>query len=167
MLVWDRQVGIHGHGGRPSQAFAAFCGQLKVAWRFCEPADPQETLRARPVDRLAQEHQVITPLPAQMPDTARRWVTRVPPDPYLRLDTNDYSLDPRLVGRRVEVRADQQQVRAVVLDTGEVACEHARVFARHRTITAPEHARALREGRAPAQTQVEVRPLARYDALIA
>ena len=39
--MWDRQAGIHGHGGRPSDAFAAFCGQLKVAWRFCEPADPQ------------------------------------------------------------------------------------------------------------------------------
>ena len=40
-LVWDRQAGIHGHGGRPSESFAAFCGQLRVAWRFCEPADPQ------------------------------------------------------------------------------------------------------------------------------
>ncbi len=107
-------------------------------------------------------------LPAQMPDTARRWATRVPPDPYLRIDTNDYSLDPRLVGRRVEVRVDQHEIRAIVLDTGEVACQHARVFAKHRTITALEHARALREGRQPpAETQVEVRPLARYDALIA
>ena len=105
--------------------------------------------------------------PAELPDTARRWVMRVPPDRHLRIDTNDYSLDPALVGRRVEVRADQRQVRAVVLDTGEVACAHARVFARHRTITALEHARALRDGRAPAQTPVEVRPLARYDALIA
>ena len=40
-LVWDRQAGIHGHGGRPTEAFAAFCGQLRVGWRFCEPADPQ------------------------------------------------------------------------------------------------------------------------------
>jgi transposase len=211
VLVWDRQAGVHGHGGRPSEAFAAFCGQLKVAWRFCEPADPQakgaverlqgyaetnfepgrrfandldfqdqldgwfakvnarthKTLRARPVDRLADEHRVMAPLPAEMPDTARRWVMRVPPDPHLRFDTNDYSLDPALVGRRVEVRADQRQVRAVVLDTGEVACDHARVFARHRTITALEHARQLRDGRRPVETSVEVRPLARYDALIA
>jgi transposase len=210
-LVWDRQAGIHGHQGRPSEAFAAFCGQLKVAWRFCEPADPQakgaverlqgyaetnfepgrrfandldfqdqldawftkvnarthKMLRARPVDRLAEEHQVMAPLPPAMPDTAKRWVTRIPPDPYLRLDTNDYSLDPKLVGRRVEVRACQREIRAVVLDTSEVACAHQRVFAKHRTITALEHARALREGRAPAETSVEVRPLARYDALIA
>jgi transposase len=211
-LVWDRQAGIHGHAGRPSEAFAAFCGQLRVAWRFCEPADPQakgaverlqgyaetnfepgrrfandldfqdqldawflkvnarthKTLRARPVDRLADEHVVMASLPARMPDTARRWVTRVSPDPYLRIDTNDYSLNPALVGRRVEVRADQREVLAIVLDTGEVACQHPRSFARHRTITALEHARALRDGRQePAETQVEVRPLARYDALIA
>ena len=40
-LVWDRQAGIHGHGGRPSEEFAAFCGQLKVDWHFCAPRDPQ------------------------------------------------------------------------------------------------------------------------------
>jgi hypothetical protein len=106
-------------------------------------------------------------LPAVMPEVSRRWVTRISPDPYLRVDTNDYSLDPQLVGRRVEVRVDQRQVLAAVLDTGELACQHTRVFARHRTITALEHARTLREGRRPAETPVEVRPLARYDQLIA
>jgi transposase len=211
-LVWDRQAGIHARDGRPSEAFAAFCGQLRLDWRFCEPADPQakgaverlqgyaetnfepgrrfaneldfqdqldawfakvnarihKTLRERPVDRLADELGVMTPPPAAMPDTARRWVTRVPPDPHLRIDTNDYSLDPALVGRRVEVIVDQRHVTAVALDTGELACRHARIFARHRMITALEHARALKVGQSvPAGTPVEVRPLARYDALIA
>jgi hypothetical protein len=42
------------------------------------------------------------------------------------------------------------------------------VFARHRTITALEHARTLKtQRRRPAETPVEVRPLARYDQLIA
>jgi hypothetical protein len=137
------------------------------AWFAKVNARTHKTLRARPVDRLADELEVMTRLPDEMPDTTRRWVTRVPPDPHLRLDTNDYSLDPGLVGRRVEVCVDQRQVTAVALDTGELACRHARVFARHRTITALEHARALRTGRqAPDQT-VEVRPLAHYDALIA
>ena len=211
-LVWDRQAGIHGHGGRPTDAFAAFCGQLRVDWHFCEPAYPQakgaverlqgyaetnfepgrafaneldfqdqldawfakvnarthKTLRARPADRLAHELQVMAALPEQMPDTARRWTTRIPPDPHLRFDSNDYSLDPGLVGRRVEVIADQRTVTAVALDTGELACRHDRVFARHRTITAFAHARALKAGGdVSAETSVEVRPLARYDALIA
>jgi transposase len=210
-LLWDRQAGIHGHGGRPTDAFASFCGQLRVGWRFCEPADPQakgaverlqgyaetnfepgrrfaneldfqdqldqwfvkvnarthKTLRARPNDRLNKEREIMHPLPASMPDVSRRWVTRVSPDPYLRVDTNDYSLDPGFVGRRVEVRVDQQQIVAVVLDTGEVAASHQRVFAKHRTITALEHARAHRNRRVPQEQTVEVRPLSRYDALIA
>jgi hypothetical protein len=111
----------------------------------------------------------MAPLPDQLPDTARRWTTRVPPDPHLRVDTNDYSLDPAPVGRRVEVIVDQRTVTSVALDTGEVACRHARVFAKHGTLTALEHARALKSaGRGvSAETPVEIRPLARYDQLIA
>ena len=102
-----------------------------------------------------------------MPDVDRRLVTRIAPDPYVRVDSNDYSLDPRLVGRRVELRVSQHEIVAVVLETGELACRHARSFARHRTITAVEHARALRELRgAPAEPEVEIRPLPAYDALI-
>jgi hypothetical protein len=91
----------------------------------------------------------------------------VPPDPYVRVDSNDYSLEPRLVGRRVELRVSQREVAAACLDTGELACRHRRSFARHRTITALEHARALRQLRgAPPEPEVETRPLDRYDALI-
>ena len=125
------------------------------------------TLRCRPLDRLAEELTVMRPLPERLPDVDRRFVTRVPPDPYVRVDTNDYSLDPLLVGRRVELRVSQREILAAALDTGELACRHVRSFARHRTITALEHARALRELRgAPPEPQVETRPLARYDALI-
>jgi len=211
-MVWDRQAGIHGHGGRPSEEFAAFCGRLKVDWHFCEPRDPQakgvverlqdfiersfepgrafaneldyqlqldtwfaeranvrhhKTLRCRPIDRLAEERQVMAALPATPPDTDRRWVIRVPPDPHLRFDTCDYSLDPALVGRRVEARVTQTEVLAVALDTGELACRHQRTFARHRTVTDLAHARALRSGRAEVEPTVEIRPLERYDALIA
>lgn len=57
---------------------------------------------------------------------------------------------------------------AGVLDTGELACRHQRVFAKHRTITAIDHARAQRDSRRrPHDETVEVRPLAHYDALIA
>jgi transposase len=215
-LVCDREGALHAGRGCPSDAFAAFCGQLKVGWRFCEPADPQakglverligfletsfepgrrfinhhdfqdqldrwfderanrrlhRTLRRRPLDLLAEEHPAMRPLPARPPDTQHRWVLRVPPDPHIRVDTNDYSLDPRLVGRRVEVRVDQREIVAVALDSGELACRHQRCFARHRTITALEHARALKAARRDrratgAEIEVEARPLARYDQLI-
>jgi transposase len=212
LLVWDREGALHAGDGRPTAAFAAFCGQLRLGWRFLAPADPEakgvverlqgfletsfepgrcfngpldfqeqldrwfaeranvrfhRTLRCRPLDRLAEELAVMRPLPEAMPDVDRRLVLRVPPDPYVRVDSNDYSLDPRLVGRRIELRVSQRQLLAVALETGELACQHVRCFARHRTITALEHARALRELRgAPPEPEVETRPLARYDALI-
>jgi hypothetical protein len=106
-----------------------------------------------------------------MPSTDRRWALRVPSQPYLRFDRNDYSLDPRLVGRRVEVRASQAEVIAVALDSGELAARHRRVFAGGLTFTDPAHQAALEELRGERkrrrrEPEVEVRPLARYDALI-
>jgi hypothetical protein len=128
-------------------------------------------LRARPIDRLAEEREVMRPLPARAPDVDRRWVIRVPADPYLRFDTNDYSLDPDLVGRRVEVRASQREITAIALDSGALAARHERSFAKHRTITALEHARTLRQRRGQpepdAEPLVQQRPLSVYDQLIA
>jgi transposase len=212
LMVWDREGCLHAGGGRPTDVYAAFCGQLLLDWYFCEAKDPQakggverlqgyfetnfepgrrfanhldfqlqldswfekanarlhRTLRARPVDRLVEEREVMRALPERDPDVDRRWVSRVPPDPYLRFDTNDYSLDPNLVGRRVEVRASQHQITAIALDTGELACSHERCFAKNRTITALEHARALRERSGERkEISVEQRPLAVYDGLIA
>jgi transposase len=213
LLVWDREGCLHAGGGRPTETYAAFCGQLPVDWYFCEAKDPQakgvverlqeylesnfepgrqfanqldfqlqldawcekanarahRTIRARPIDRLIEERQIMRPLPGQPPDSDRRWVTRVPADPYLRFDTNDHSLDPGLVGRRVEVRVSQREIVASALDTGELACRHERSFAKNRTITALEHARALKERRGERRREVivEQRPLAVYDQLIA
>jgi transposase len=212
LLVWDREGCLHAGDGRPTDNFAAFCGQLRTGWRFCEPADPQakgvverlqgymetnfeagrrfanhldyqlqldvwfekanarthKTLRCRPVDRLAEERSAMGPLPARELDLDERFVQRVPADPHVRVDTNDYSIDPVMVGRRVEVRVSQREITAVCLDTGELACRHERSFAKHRTITALEHARKLRERPEPEdRREVQVRPLSVYDALSA
>lgn len=61
----------------------------------------------------------------------------------------------------------------MALDTGELACSHERSFAKNRTITALEHARALRERHdkgdheSEKEPLVEQRSLAVYDRLIA
>ena len=86
-----------------------------------------------------------------------------------RVGRCSYSLHPRLVGRRVEARVSDREVLAVALGSGEVACRHPRSFAKHRTITALEHARTLKASRGQDDVEpvVEIRPLAHYDALIA
>ena len=90
--------------------------------------------------------------------------------PFIRVDRNDYSIDPQFVGRRVEMRVSQTEVTAVVLDTGELAARHRRVFAGGLTLTDPAHQTRLerqRENRRQRhQVEVEVRPLSRYDRLI-
>jgi transposase len=214
-LVWDREGAIHAGGGRPTDAFAAFCGRLSVGWVILDPGDCQakgalershrfvhgnfeagrrfanaldfqlqldrwadkinarvhRTTRAVVAERLAAERERMRPLPARLPDVDRRWLARVPPQPYLRFDRNDYSLDPRLVGRRVELRATQSEITALALDTGELCARHVRVFAGGLTFTDPDHQRALDElrgerKRARREPEVELRPLARYDQLI-
>ncbi|MDQ2884442.1 MAG: IS21 family transposase [Actinomycetota bacterium] len=143
--------------------------QLQLdAWFSKANARTHKTLRARPIDRLLEEREVMRPLPASEPNLDRRWVVRVPPDPHVRFDTNDYSLDPNLVGRRVDVRVSQREITAVALDTAQLACRHDRVFAKNRTVTALEHARTLRERRGQKdEIVVERRPLSVYDQLIA
>ena len=121
--------------------------------RWFEKANARthKTLRERPIDRLLEEREVMRPLPACEPDLDRRWVIRVAPDPHVRFDTNDYSLDPSLVGRRVEVRVSQREIIAVALDTGELACRHERCFAEeqdhHRAGACSGTARAPRQAR--------------------
>lgn len=212
-LVWDREAAIAA-GGRPTDAFASFCGRLGVGWIILERGDAQakgalershrfmrtnflpgrrfaneldfqaqldawcdkanarthRTTRVVPAERLGQERERMRPLPAMMPDLDRRFVIRVADQPYLRWDRNDYSLDPCLAGRRVEVRVAQREITAVALDTGQVACRHRRSYAGRLTFTDPAHQSALerlrghRRGRR--QVEVEQRPLARYDHLI-
>lgn len=212
-LVWDREAAIAG-GGRPTDAFAGFCGQLGVGWVILDPGDAQakgllershrfmrtnfeparrfanpldfqlqldgwcekvnqrvhRTVRAVPAERLVDEHERMRPLPDPMPGCERRTVMRVPQQPLVRIDRNDYSIDPVFAGRRVEVGVSQREVTAVVLDTGELACRHQRSFAGGLTVVDPAHQTELERQRARRRqrhdVEVEIRPLSRYDELI-
>jgi transposase len=155
----------------PGRRFANeldFQAQLD-AW--CEKANARthRMTRAVPAERLLSERQRMRILPS-LPEVGRRFVWRVPQQPYLRFDRNDYSLDHRFAGRRVEVRVSQREIRALVLDTGELACRHRRSFAGGLTFTDSSHQTELDRLRARRrlrhEIEVEIRPLARYDALI-
>lgn len=128
------------------------------------------TVRGVPAERLAKER-AQRPLGRVRVETDRCWVARVPQQPLIRIDRNDYSLDPVFAGRRVEVRASQTEITATVLDTGELAARHARVFAGFQTIVDPAHQgqleRQRKRRRQRHQVDVQQRPLSVYDALIA
>jgi hypothetical protein len=88
------------------------------------------------------------------------------------LDSNDYSVHPGVIGRRVEVVADLSRVR--VLCDGKVVADHERIWARHQTLSDPEHvaaAKVLRRKRIGAlrpapEPDVEIRCLADYDTAL-
>jgi hypothetical protein len=79
---------------------------------------------------------------------------------------------PGVIGRRVEVVADLARVRAFC--DGKVVADHERIWARHQTLSDPEHvaaAKVLRRKRIgmlrPAsEPDVEVRCLADYDTAL-
>ena len=157
----------------PRRSFANhldFQDQLD-AWSEKANGRQHRTIRAVPADRLAEERQ-RSPLGDVRVDTDRRAVVRVPQQPLIRVDRNDYSVDPAFAGRRVEVRVSQSLVTAVVLDTGELAAQHQRVFAGHQTIIDPKHQTELERLRQRRRDRkhdvvVEQRPLSVYDQLIA
>jgi transposase len=130
----------------------------------------RRALGCAPTDRIAADLAAMLTLPPVAPATGWRTSTRLARDHYVRLDGNDYSVHPGVIGRRVEVVADLTRVR--VLCEGRVVADHERVWARHQTISAEEHvtaAGALRAQRvgllrpAPAAEDVQIRPLSDYD----
>ena len=104
------------------------------------------TIKARPVDLLDADRAAMLPLPPVAPATG--WVNRVRlgRDYYVRVDSTDYSVDPSVIGRFVDVHADLTRVE--VRQEGRLVAAHDRVWARGQTITDPAHvasAKVLRE----------------------
>jgi transposase len=155
--------------------------------RFASPADFNEQLaewtatvngRVRrvlgcaPADRIAADRHAMLSLPPVAPETGWRASLRLPRDHYVRLDANDYSVHPAVIGRRVEVIAGLDRVRAWC--GGQLVADHERAWSWHQVITDPEHkaaAAALRRQRVGMlrpvgpEPEVEQRSLSVYDAL--
>jgi hypothetical protein len=79
-------------------------------------------------------------LPPSAPTTGWANRVRLPRDYYVRVASNDYSVDPAMVGRFVDVVADPATV--TITCAGTVVGRHERCWARHQTITDPAHRQA-------------------------
>ena len=125
------------------------------------------TLRCRPSERLGEDRAAMMALPPVLPDPAWRETKRLGRDHWVRIGTCDYSVHPRAIGRRVEIRMDLDEV--VVTCAGEEVARHPRSWARHRTLTDPAHElarkvmRAIAAAVAESDDDVEVRDLSVYD----
>lgn len=132
----------------------------------------------RPVDHLAADVAAMTALPPVAPTTGWHHRVRLNRDYYVRLDSVDYSVDPAVIGRMVDVHADLHRVH--VTCGGRLVAAHDRCWARRQTITDPAHrVQAARLRAAWQQDQaaravarrhedghpVAIRPLSDYDTL--
>ena len=163
--------------------------------RFASPADfnaqisdwltrraNQRTVRAihgRPVEVLETDYAAMTPLPPIDPPVGLCSRVRLARDYYVRVDGNDYSVDPRYIGRFVDVTASPSAV--TVLCDGQVIARHPRSWTKHEVIRDDAHIAAAavlrrehQQRRDTARTQqrqhsdghtVVLRALPDYDAL--
>jgi hypothetical protein len=96
-------------------------------------------------DALGVELDQLRPLPARWPEVDTRLEARASSDGFVRVGDVDYSVPPRLAGRRLTVRASMTEV-IVCCDGSEVA-RHPRSWARADVRLLPAHARELRLAR--------------------
>jgi transposase len=158
----------------PGRAFASpadFNTQLQ-GWLQLVNQRPRRVLGCAPAERIGADKMAMLPLPPVAPATGWRASTRLARDHYIRLDGNDYSVHPAVIGRRVEIIADLHRVQA--LCDGRPVADHERLWAKYQTVSDPAHVEAakllrrkhLEVARPSAAPEVQVRCLADYDTAL-
>jgi hypothetical protein len=135
----ERNNGFFETSFLPGRAFAGpadFNDQLS-AWLPRANARTIRALQARPVDLLETDRQAMTPLPPLAPAVGLTHRIRLARDYYVRVDTCDYSVDPRVIGRFVDVTASPTRVQ--VFCEGQLVADHERSWAKHAVITDQAH----------------------------
>ena len=159
----------------PGRVFASpddFNTQLG-AWLPVANARMSRSRRGRPTELVAADRAAMRALPPVAPEVVFRNSVRLPRDYYVRAFSNDYSVDPSMIGRLVDVTASLDTV--TVHHDGILIAEHRRRWARQLTITDQDHVvraaelrsqfQAQHRRRSPVAAVVELASLSHYDEL--
>jgi transposase len=157
--------------GRTFTSPTDFNAQL-AEWLAIANIRTRRALGCAPADRIDADRAAMLALPPVAPAVGWNTSLRLPRDHYVRLDSNDYSVHPSVVGRRVLVRADLDRVAAFC--DGEQVADHQRIWAIHQTLSDPTHveaAKVLRRkrigvARPTQEPEVAIRSLADYDTVL-
>lgn len=122
--------------GRQFASPADFNDQL-AEWLIQANTRTVRAIAGRPVDLLETDRQAMTLLPPADPLVGLTHRIRLARDYYVRVDANDYSIDPRVIGRFVDVVASPRLVEAFC--DGQPVARHVRSWARHGVVTDPVH----------------------------
>jgi hypothetical protein len=122
--------------GRHFTSPADFNAQF-AQWLVRANARVVRTTRAAPLERLEVDLAAMRALPPRPLHLGWHQRVRLARDYYVRLDTNDYSVDPRVIGRLVDVSGDLERVRVRV--EGRLVAEHTRMWAKGMTLADDAH----------------------------
>ena len=136
--------------GRQFASPADFNSQLSE-WLPMANARTVRAIHGRPADLLATDYAAMVELPPVAPQVGLTARVRLGRDYYVRGDGCDYSVDPRVIGRFVEVTASATQVQ--VRCEGRVVAAHPRCWGRHGVITNPDHQATAAQMRRALATQ--------------
>lgn len=139
--------------GRTFSSPTDFQQQL-TNWLMLANQKTVRTIKARPIDLVDKDRATMLPLPPIWLHVGWRTQVRLGRDYYVRLDSNDYSVDPTAIGRMVTVTADLNTVKVRL--EGRLIAQHDRSWARGTTITDQKHVEIAKTLRAVFQ---QPRPL--------
>ena len=127
----------------------------RQAERFCTEVAPT---RGWPQQRgisvaeaFAKEKPFLVELPGDPFPAAQREDVSVGKTPYVRFDSNRYSVPHTRVQRTLTLEADSSRVR--IMDRSEVVAEHRRCFDKHQVVEYPDHLEKLRRQKRRARLQ--------------
>jgi transposase len=143
-------------------------------WLVLANGRRKRSLGCAPTERIVADKNAMLALPPVAPVTGWRASTRLARDYYVRIDSNDYSVHPAVIGRRIELIVNLERVKAVC--DGRLVADHERAWSWHQTISDPQHvaaAKTLQRQRvgllrpvSGAGVEVEQRSLADYDTAL-
>jgi transposase len=131
----------------PGLVFSSLDDLSRQADRFCSGIAPRrqwpQEKRLTVADAYAKEKPLLVPLPNDRFPAAEIVEATVGKTPYVRFDSNRYSVPHDRVRRQVTVRASSTSVR--IFDTGELVAEHRRCHAKHQVVEETSHVANLVE----------------------
>lgn len=121
---------------------AQYC-EAFAAWRtrVLHARTSKREREAKVGELVAVEQRHLLPLPREPFTAYPLKAVRIPKQPWVTLDTNQYSVPHTSVGKVVSVLATHDRI--TVLDGAEPLCTHKRSWDRHTTHELSEHRKAL------------------------
>lgn len=127
--------------GRTFSSPADFNVQLRD-WLHMSNTRQRKPPELSPAELIGLDKRAMLRLPPIPPPSGWHLSVKIAGDPFVDFDSNRYSLNPAMNGRRVELFADLNQIR--ILCDGKLVAAHDRSWALARMIRNPAHAATIR-----------------------